>query len=199
MQRMWHWNIILYNWGNASSSIILWSIGFRVSLDENWQLAYVVPHCTTYEGVTTGHVTSPVPRTKVLHQVMWPPLCYTRSCDLLCTTYEGVTPGHVTSSVLHQVMWPPLCYTRSCDRPCVTPGHVTSPVLRQVMWPPLCYTRSCDLPCVTPGHVTSPVQVRNAFMVMDLVVEQIMEIMSVLAAILHLGNISFVSAAGVCI
>lgn len=45
-------------------------------------------------------------------------------------------------------------------------------------------------------RVLSRVQVRNAFVVMDLVVEQIMEIMSVLSAILHLGNISFVSAAG---
>ena len=46
-----------------------------------------------------------------------------------------------------------------------------------------------------PVHF-SLTQVRNAFSVMDLQAEQIMEIMSVLSAILHLGNISFVSAAG---
>lgn len=39
-------------------------------------------------------------------------------------------------------------------------------------------------------------QVRHAFQVMDLVSEQISDVLSVLAAILHLGNVSFVSAAG---
>ena len=39
-------------------------------------------------------------------------------------------------------------------------------------------------------------QVWNAFLVMDLVPEQINDILCTLAAILHIGNISFVSAAG---
>ena len=39
-------------------------------------------------------------------------------------------------------------------------------------------------------------QVRHAFVVMDLVAEQITDVLSVLSAILHIGNISFKSAAG---
>ena len=39
-------------------------------------------------------------------------------------------------------------------------------------------------------------QVRNAFEVMGLTVEQVQDILNILAAILHLGNISFRSAAG---
>ena len=39
-------------------------------------------------------------------------------------------------------------------------------------------------------------KVRNAFAVMDLVPEQVQEVMSVLSGILHLGNLTFVAAAG---
>ena len=46
------------------------------------------------------------------------------------------------------------------------------------------------------GHLHSLQKVRNAFTVMDLVPEQVQEVMSVLSAILHLGNLTFVAAAG---
>ena len=41
-----------------------------------------------------------------------------------------------------------------------------------------------------------PLQVIRAFQVMDLVPEQIMDVLSILSGVLHLGNVSFVSAAG---
>ena len=53
----------------------------------------------------------------------------------------------------------------------------------------LMYTYVCMSPLSSP-------QVRHAFLVMDLVPEQITDVLSVLAGILHLGNISFMSAAG---